>query len=172
MRSPFVKRLGWGAALLAGLASAFVFGHGGVREAWAVVQLDGWHAIPYSPPDWSTCYASSFTQDRFLRVEPGDSAASVRSTLGEPLDITWYDDAVRGPWITFEPVQGRWVVTSADGIAVSPGTSMASLEGRRAAMHEYWRYSRYCASEQSARLRNLELRGGRVVRRNASVIYD
>ena len=98
--------------------------------------------------------------------------ASVRTALGEPFSITWYEDALKGPYIAFERVQERWVVASAHGVAVEPGTSMASLEGRHAPMHDYWSYSRFCGSEQSERIRSLKIRDGRVVERFASVIYD
>ena len=167
-----MKGLGWSAAVVAGLAGATAFGHGGPREAWAVVRLDGWYAIPYLPPDWSTCYPPSFTQYGFLGIQPGDSHATVRAALGEPFGITWSEDNWKGASVTFERSNGRWVAVSAHGVEVPPGTSIESLEGRRAGLDEWWYYSRSCTSEQSERVRAFKLRGGRVVRRSTAVIFD
>jgi hypothetical protein len=167
-----VKWLSVVAALSAGMGALASWTHGGPREAWAVVQLDGWHAIPMSPPDWSTCYPPSFTQSAFLSTERGDSEAEVRARLGEPFSITWYDDLAKGPSVRFERFNDRWIVASAHGVDVPSGAPMSSLAGGRTLSNEYWSYSRSCTSDQSERIRGLTLRGGSVVRRNAAVIYD
>jgi hypothetical protein len=160
-------------ALAVGAGGLTAWAHGGPREAWAVVRLDRWHAMPFLPPDWSTCYAPSFTHGAFLASQPGDAASSVRATLGEPLTITWFGElAIGAPSITFVRSGGQWVVGSASGVDAPPRAPMASLEGRRTLPNEYWSYSQSCTSEESVRIRGLTLRDGRVVRRNASVIYD
>jgi hypothetical protein len=102
----------------------------------------------------------------------GDSKATVRAALGEPFAITWYGDLFKGPYVRFERLDGRWAATSADGVDVPRGTTMATLEERRALFVEMWRYSRACTSDQSERVRSLEFRAERVAARNAAVVFD
>jgi hypothetical protein len=136
------------------------------------MRIDGSHAIPWLPPYLATCYPASYTHAGFLLIQPGDSDAAVRARLGAPFAITWYDDIVQGPSITFEPTDRGWVATSSHNVVVPPRASMASLEAQRSLPNEYWSYSRKCTSSESQRVRGLTLRGGRVVRRDSAVIYD
>ena len=168
-----VKLLWAAIAVAVGAGGVASWAHRGPGEAWAVVRLDGWHAIPFLSPDWSTCYATSFTQTAFLATQQGDGAASVRARLGEPLSIMWFDElAIGAPSITFVKSEGNWVVASARGVDVPLRAQMASLQAQRTLPNEYWSYSQSCPPDQSLRIRGLTLRAGRVVRRNASVIYD
>ena len=152
------------------LASAIMWALGGPTEAWAIIRLDGAHAVPLTPLGLGTCYAPGFTHAGFLAVRPGDSMETVRAKVGRPLQIV---DRSDGRMVTFELQGGRYVVSGTYGVDLAARASMESADPANHSLGEVeWRYSRQCTYIDSNRIRNVYFDAGRVTRCFSGVYYD
>ena len=153
-------------------ASAIMWALGGPTEAWAIIRLDGAHAVPLTPLGLGTCYGPGFTHSGFLAVRPGDSMDTVRARIGKPLEIVWAD-LTDHPIVRFELQGGRYIVSGAYDMDLPIGASIESVDPARWGLREaQWTYSRQCTYIDSNRVRNVYFDAGRVTRRFSGVYYD
>jgi hypothetical protein len=146
----------------------------GRPEAWAVLRLDGIGAVPWELVGTQTCYARSFTHAAFLLVAPGNSKASVRAVLGEPLAIRWsLKDDPRLRSVDFELRAEHWVVAQSFHVDVTAGTPIDALESLRPqVVQEEWLFARSCSPSETHRMRTLTIVDGRVARRVSGMYFD
>jgi hypothetical protein len=153
------------------LLAAFMWAFGTPSELWAVVRLDGVHAVPWMPME--TCYATRFTHAAFRRIRIGESADEVRAALGEPLTMTWLVGPPSGGVVGFRRDGVRWVTSRTLDIQAFAGTPMESLDTLRPHItSEHWSYARSCVPDDSRRSRTVSFAGGRLTSLSAGVYYD